>query len=579
MFRNLFRYRRVEIDPHEVLIDASNLPAYDEDQFEGRMERPISKRTLRAVGLVSMLVILVFLGRMWLLQIEHGEAYAAESEENRLRQSIVFADRGVIYDRRGVELAWNNPNESDDFARRTYIKDPGFAHLTGYIGYPTRDAAGFFYRTEYVGKDGIERAYQDRLEGENGIKLVETNASGEITSESVARKPIPGDDLALSIDAGIQTKLYEIIQTTAHDVGFRGGAAAIMDVETGELLALTSYPEYDATVLSNGEPREEIDAYVLDEGKPFLDRPTAGLYAPGSIIKPFIAVAALEEETISPHKLINSTGALVIPNPYFPDKPSIFRDWKAHGLVDMRQAIAVSSDQYFYIVGGGVPAHDGVAEEKGLGIERISHYLRLFGFAEKTGVTFTSESRGTIPTPEWKKEVFDEEWLLGNTYHTAIGQYGFQTTVLQALRAFASIANNGTLVTPVIVAGERGGREKVPVSTDSLQIVREGMRLAVEDGTARGLNVPYVEIAAKTGTAELGTTKNFVNSWVTGFFPYESPRYAFIIMMEHGPTTNLIGGVSIMRKLIDWMRDHASEYFEIQAHAKNKMKLQTASFV
>lgn len=556
LLRRFFRNRHVEIDPHEIFIDASNLPAYDEHQFEGRIERPISKSTLRAVGLVSLLAIVVFIGQMWLLQVKQGEVYAAQSEANRLRQSILFADRGVIYDRNGTLLVWNDPNELDDFARRAYVELEGFAHLIGYIGYPTRDDAGFFYQTEYVGRDGIERVYQERVAGTNGIKLVETDARGSVQSESVARLPTPGDDLWLSVDAGIQAKLYELIKTTAEDVGFRGGAGAIMDVSTGELLALTSYPEYNLATLSDGTPEEDIEAYVSSEGKPFLNRPVVGLYAPGSIIKPFIAAAALEEGIISPSKFLNSTGALVIPNPYFPDRPSIFRDWKAHGLVDMRRALAVSSDQYFYIVGGGFE------EQEGLGIDRIDKYLRLFGFEEPTGITFSSEPNGTIPTPAWKMEVFGEEWLLGNTYHTAIGQYGFQTTVLQALRAVTSIANNGTLVVPVIESGERGDRKTLRISSDTLQIVREGMRMAVTEGTAQGLSVPYVEVAAKTGTAELGTAKDFVNSWVTGFSPYEHPRYAFIVMMERGPVTNLIGGVSVMRRLMDWMHDNRAHYFE-----------------
>jgi penicillin-binding protein 2 len=157
-------------------------------------------------------------------------------------------------------------------------------------------------------------------------------------------------------------------------------------------------------------------------------------------------------------------------------------------------------------------------------------------------------------------EVFGEEWLLGNTYHTAIGQYGFQTTVLQSLRAFSSIANDGVLVTPVVVLGEEGKRETVRVSKESLQVVREGMRQVVTEGTAQGLSVPYVAVAAKTGTAELGVSKDFVNSWVVGFFPYENPRFAFIVMMERGPATNLTGGVSIMRKLLDWMHANSAHY-------------------
>ena len=154
----------------------------------------------------------------------------------------------------------------------------------------------------------------------------------------------------------------------------------MMDIHTGEIWSMASYPEYSSQVLSDGAPREKISFYTNNKDKPFLNRVVSGLYPPGSTVKPYLALAALNERVIEPETQILSTGSISIPNPYFPDKESVFVDWKAHGLVDMREAIAVSSNVYFYEIGGGYE------EQKGLGIKNIEKYMRIFGFGEKTGI-------------------------------------------------------------------------------------------------------------------------------------------------------------------------------------------------
>ena len=183
-----------------------------------------------------------------------------------------------------------------------------------------------------------------------------------------------------------------------------------------------------------------------DEGKRFLEGALDGLYMPGSIVKPFIASAALTEKIITPEKSILSIGSISIPNPYNPDKESVFKDWKAHGYVNMREAIAVSSDVYFYEIGGGF------GDQPGLGIARIKQYLELFGFGKADDNNFLLDVKGTIPDPAWKAQVFDgEPWRIGDTYNTSIGQYGMQVTPMQALRATAAIANGGFLVDPTLL--------------------------------------------------------------------------------------------------------------------------------
>jgi penicillin-binding protein 2 len=335
-----------------------------------------------------------------------------------------------------------------------------------------------------------------------------------------------------------------------------------MDINSGEILAMVSFPEYDSTVLTIGKDKSLIDGYFANKNNPFLNRVTSGLFTPGSIVKPFVAFAALEEKIIDPLKQIESTGQLVLPNPYNPSNPSIFKDWKAHGFVDVRRAIAVSSDVYFYQIGGGF------GNQKGLGIEKLEKYFKIFGFGEATGIMTDEEENGVIPNPKWKEDNFDGEiWRIGNTYHTAIGQYGMQITPIQAVRAVAALANGGYLVTPSLLFSATSSPQigsRINGRWENFKIVQEGMRQAVTEGTAKGLDTQAVSIAAKTGTAELGDRKQFVNSWTIGFFPYEKPKYAFAIVMERGPVKNLIGATYVMRQTIDGMAKNTPEYFSVE---------------
>jgi len=571
-FRKFFRlffkrrsYKDSEIYPDEIFLDARNLPQFDVHQFEGRFEKPISVRVMVILGSLCALVGIIFISKIWILQVERGEAYAKQSENNRLRHTSLFSNRGIIYDRNNLELAVNtiHPYEPD-FALRTYTPLHGLGHLLGYVKYPTKDSAGFYYQTEFVGKDGAEKIFNDILSGENGVRIIETNALGEIKSENVVTPPVDGKNVTLSIDAAVQNALYTNIENVSAEYGFRGGAGVIMDVHTGEILALTSFPEFSSDVMTQGSDVETIRSYQQNTNNPYLNRAVSGLYTPGSIMKPFVALAALTENIITPTKSILSTGSIALQNPYNPDQKTIFNDWKAHGWVNMRQAIALSSNVYFYMIGGGFE------DQKGLGISNIEKYMRMLGLGEKTNINISQEMEGIIPNPEWKKKVFDgDAWRVGDTYHTSIGQYGFQLTPIQAVRSVAAIANNGTLLTPTILdtAHHRaqGTTRIVPIKDEHFQIVREGMREAVFTVTAGALDVPYVSVAAKTGTAELGVSKQLVNSWVIGFFPFENPQYSFVIILEKGSRFNQLGATYAMRQFLDWMNVNAPQYLKTSA--------------
>lgn len=542
----------------EILLDSSNLPSFNRGRMEGRMELPI---TVRNIGIVAAIFVLIagwFFSKLFVLQIVQGEEYNHTSENNSIDQTTIIAERGVIYDRNGELLAWNEPDKEGvySFPVRAYTDRKGLGQLIGYVSYPLKDKKGFYYRTEYIGRNGVEASYNDLLSGQNGQQLIETNALADVIGEHVVDLPTSGTEVRLSLDAKLSEAMHDIIATSTAQSGSRSGAAAIMDVHTGEIVGMTSFPSYDPEVMADGDDVELIGQYNTDERYPFLNKVLAGAYTPGSIVKPFVAYAALEENIISPNKIIVSTGEIVIPNPYNPSNPSIFRDWRAHGAMDMREAIAFSSNVYFYIIGGGF------GDQEGLGITKMYKHFTRFGFGQKTGIDLANEQSGTVPNPEWKRELFDDDWRLGDTYFTSIGQYGWQVTPLQMLTAYGALANGGKLFVPHVQQGVVGSYTDIELDPWALDIVREGMHMTTNypGGTARSLEKSYINVAAKSGTAELDFAKARLNTWAAGFWPYENPQYSFIVLMEYAPYSNSLGGTRLAGDILDWIHINAPEY-------------------
>lgn len=556
-----------DIDPDEVFLDAFNLPSFDTNQFEGRVERSLRGGVPTLVGAFCFLVFSVFLFQTWNLQVARGEAMVVLSEKNNLDHDIIFAQRGVIYDRLGRELVWNVPPVDaeglplpDTYAFRHYYEGNGFAHLLGFVGYPEKDSSGHWWRTDYVGRAGVEQSLNNHLEGENGVRIIEVDALNNVQSENTIRTPIDGDTVTLSIDADIQEALYQALKEGAQKSGFVGGAGVIMDVETGEIIALTNYPEYSSQVMTDATQSDVIAGYSTNGGQPFLNRAVLGEYTPGSIVKPYVASAALAEKIIAPTKAILSTGEIRIPNPYNPGNSSIFRDWKAHGWVTMRDALAVSSNVYFYAVGGGYQ------DQVGLGIERLAKYANAFGFGEPTGIEFDTEAHGVVPTPEWKEQEFgvDDPWRIGNTYHTSIGQFGFLVTPIQAVRYISAIANGGSLLKPHLTKDSISERVSVGVADSDLQIVREGMQQAAQEGSAIAVNVPGIRIAGKTGTAQLGSRNEHMNSWVVGYWPTDKPKFAYAAVLEKAPAGTLRGAAPALQSFFRYLVNEQPEYTQGQ---------------
>jgi penicillin-binding protein 2 len=221
----------------------------------------------------------------------------------------------------------------------------------------------------------------------------------------------------------------------------------------------------------------------------------------------------------------------------------------------MRRALAVSSNVYFYEIGGGFE------KREGLGIERIAKYAKKFGLGSKTGIDVDEEEKGLIPMPEIKlKNPIDKIWRIGDTYNASIGQGAWQVTPVQMARVAGAVATGGKLLSPCLAKSceNYGVSTSIDILQKHFKVVKEGMRMAVTGGTAKALNIPEVKIAAKTGTAEIGS--KYVNSWIIGFAPYDEPKVAFAIVMEKGPRENLVGALYVARALFDWMAINKPEY-------------------
>lgn len=550
------------IHADEVLMDSQNIPGFNIDKLEGVIERPIPVSIFTWLKITIIMIMLIFIIRMFFLQIIHGVSYRNRADNNRFDGEVVFANRGIIYDRNLIALAWNQEQITNDpktFIRRNYINEGGFSHVLGYVKYPETDSSGNLWRTETTGEAGIEKVLNETLSGHNGVHYVEKDVTGNVMSKNTAEIPIDGENIVLSIDSRIQSKFFEIIAEQANNLGFVAGAGAIMDVTTGELVALTSFPEYDSNIMSEAVDKAKITEYKLSSRKPFINRAVSGLYTPGSIVKPFIALAGLQEGLITKNTTVYSSGKITIPNKYDPAKPQSFRDWKTggHGTTNLDKAIAESVNTYFYALGGGY------GTQSGLGIDKIHNYMTKFGVADQVPFILPGNKKGTVPSKEWKQKKFkDGTWRLGDTYNTSIGQFGFQTGILQMLRALSAITNNGEMVDPVLVHNAMTRRTKIlDIDVYNYEIVRHSMRTMVQNGTGKVMDVPFVEVAGKSGTAQVGPNRRYMNSWITGFFPYDKPKYAFVVVLEQGPSTNQTGASHIMAKLFYWMNTYTPEYF------------------
>lgn len=420
---------------------------------------------------------------------------------------------------------------------------PAFSHLTGYVGKISAEELAEnpeYAFSDLIGKDGLEARYEALLKGGDGEQVVEMDATRGAFGDLPTRLPIIGKSLILNIDAGLQQTLFESLARHIAERGKFAGSAVALDPRNGAVRALVSLPSYDPNIFRKRISEKDYQEIFLAKTNPLFNRAIAGEYPSGSVIKPMVAAAALEEKIIDPNYKIFDSGSISVPNPYRLGEETVFPDWRAHGWVDLRGAIQWSANVYFYIVGGGYK------DIKGLGIKKLGDWMQKFGFGSRLGIDLPGEAPGLVPGPDniAKTRPQDPVWRLGDTYHASIGQGSFQATPLQIAAMTAAIANGGTLWQPQVVRAALDENGNVVETIEpkiiraalgdpkSFEIVREGMRLVATDGTARAFFGDFpVEAAGKTGTAQTGYYKT-AHGWFTAFAPYRAPELVIVVMAE-----------------------------------------------
>ncbi len=569
--------------------------------------RPLLLRIDRlAAGAFSFLALL--LGVYWVHQVFRGDEYARQAENNRQRSVPISASRGFILDRHGRLLAENEPSftlllyrretqdvdgslrfvsgllgrglddlrrrversrTSYDFIpvvldddltvaevgsveahalehpelvvqtteRRVYTYGSVTAHLLGHLGEAGPDQlaarAGRVRAGEAIGQNGIEAAYQDLLAGTSGLRTFVIDSFGREVAELDRVDPLPGNTLVLNIDLDLQRLADDYFRDKV-------GTAVALDPKTGEVLAFVSAPAFDPNVFSRRVSRTEWEAIVGNEDRPLQNRAIQNVYSPGSIWKAFVAYAALTNgidasETVHCPGSVNFYGRR-------------FRCHGVHGTVDLRTALQVSCDAYFYTMG------------KRLGIDVLARTARTFGFSRTTGVDLGPEKTGTVPSPEWSRAVRKHAWYPGETISVAIGQGPLLVSALQAARAYAGIANaDGALPVPHLFRiGEQvrsGARvayrppvtERIPYPAGVRETIVEGLWRVVNSpgGTAYRYRVEGLDICGKTGTVQVVGQKEAKkahllpeklrdHAWFAAFAPKDDAKIVVVVFVENG---------------------------------------------
>ncbi len=437
---------------------------------------------------------------------------------------------------------------------RDYTEGPLMAHILGYVG--TIDESEYadlreegYSLDDRVGKTGVELTYESLLRGAPGRKQVEIDARGAEVRALKSTPAKPGNSLVLTLDLDLQRKTAELLQAAMEQGGSNNAVAVVMDVHTGEILAMVSLPFYDDNLFSGNVSDEEYQVLLNDPGKPLVNHAISEMYPPGSTFKQVTGVAALAEGVATPSTTITSYGYITVPNQYNPEIVYVYRDWAALGTLDFYGGVAMSSDVYFYYLAGGY-YENGREIFQGLDADRLARYTREFGLGAATGVDLPGESEGLVPDPTWKEETLGEPWVIGDTYNFGIGQGYLATTPLQMANVTATIANGGDVMVPrvvreivssdgkVLVPFERTVRRHLDVDPSHLSVFREAMRQAVSWGTAKNAAVAGVAVAGKTGTAEFGPPladgQHESHAWFTGFAPANDPQVAIAVFLEKG---------------------------------------------
>ena len=571
--------------------------------LEALLKKKNNDGPFRYVYGAVVIVFLVLIARLVWLQLFQGDYYNSLAEGNRLRAIPLAAMRGVMYDRNGQILVGSRPSfmvtyvptqgkmtdeEADKLSRllnmpadkilekagkvknsyvptvlaqdltpdvvtkveerrnelpgisvdvqpiRYYPYDMMAAQIFGYVGQIDEDdmerlkGEDGVSNVTQIGRAGLESYYDDVLRGKDGSRQVEVDASGSPVMEVERKNPVQGHNIHLTLDLNLQTALEKAMDTQiAQGIGVSGIAAVAVDPNTGAVLAMASRPAYNPNWFTRGITESEWKQINGNPNHPMENRVIAGEYPPGSTFKLITGAAALELKKITPDEMIFDSG----------------RHWlvdmrnaggEALGWINFTEALAKSDNVYFYELGRRV------------GIDKLAEYAKMFGMGQKTGIAMRGEAAGLVASEEYKEKNYHQDWYLGDTFNSAIGQ-GFQlVTPLQAAMIVSEVANGGIQYKPFIVsridnldgtpykifAPEQTGT--LEVSKTTLDLIREGMRnVAEESGTAGSLFAGFpVQVAGKTGTAENFSGRD--HGWFVAFAPYDHPRIVIAVLTEQG---------------------------------------------
>ncbi len=437
---------------------------------------------------------------------------------------------------------------------RKYYYGSLASHTLGYVGkidsneYKNNEG---YSLDDYIGKTGIEYVCEKYLKGIDGLKQTDMSIDGTTTGEYITSEAIEGADVVLTIDAKVQQAAEQALKTNIEKINNGGfgevrnvetGSAVVLNVTTGEVIALVSYPDFEPQLFVNGISKEKWDEYTQEGKSALLNRAIQSAYAPGSIFKMVPAIAGLETNKITKDELINCTG--IYSGGYNPRCWYYTTYGRGHGYLNVAQAIQKSCNCYFYEVGTRI------------GIETLEEYATYFGLGQKTNIELPGEISGTLAGKTLYDEL-GETWYYGNTLSAVIGQAENNFTPLQMARYIAMLTNGGKQVDVTIIKDivnsngesiykeeakeyinnrlgiEETNMEDLNIQRDNLETVLEGMQSVTEEGgTAYSIFRDFdIQIGGKTGSAEAGDK---TNAWFVGFAPYEAPEIAVVVFVENG---------------------------------------------
>lgn len=457
-------------------------------------------------------------------------------EDNKLAFGAIYLANDV-----GIDVATQIEEKKDDFPGieievdplRVYPFGPAGAQVLGYVGEAgpdDRDANGNPYTTAtLVGRSGLERQYNQYLEGKNGSKTVEVNASGQPVRYVEGTPSVSGNNVRLTLDAHLQKAAEDAIdrqtRTLAHSGMFPTGASAVaIDPNTGAVLAMVSWPTYDPNRFSKGISSKDWNEIINNKNHPMQNRVISSMYPPGSLFKVITGSAALEAKVTTPDERIFDSG-----KHWLVDKRN--SEGEAFGWINFYEAIEKSDNVYFYEMG------------RRAGIDRISAMAREYGLGKPTGIDLAGEAEGNVASEEYKRKVFKQDWYLGETMDAAIGQSFTLTTPLQMAMVYASIANGGFRYQPYLVnridkldgtpmkiySPEKVGT--LPISKATLDAIHQGLRMVMsKNGTGSQFSTYPIALAGKSGTAE---TNGLDNGWFVAYGPFDKPEIVVLAMFEH----------------------------------------------